>query len=135
MYSTLSMLETEAYSPHAPLFGSLQSAPRSTHRSTSYVTARLAPALAAGSSQVSTTTRRWVPGGTVMSPNCQFVALTVPQNQRVVQPGALNCAQCSRYPETRPIPKVLLFPVTSSWAMADDIMCARSSAGLLRNSG
>ncbi len=33
------------------------------------MSAWLAPALAAGSSQVSTTTRRWAPAGTVMSWN------------------------------------------------------------------
>src|SRR5262245_44069432 len=115
------MPELDVHSPQAPA-GSLQSAPRSTHRSRSYVTARLAPALAGGSSHVITTTSRRVPGSTVTSPNWNADAFTLPPNHLVVQPPASNCAQCSRYPETCPRPKSLLLPVTSSWAMAVAIM-------------
>ena len=94
-YSVLSMPEFEVHSPHAPA-GSLQSAPWSTHRSRSYRSAWLAPALAAGSSHVSTTTRRCVPGSTVMSWNENDDAFTVPPTHVVAHPAPSNCAQCSR---------------------------------------
>src|SRR5262245_10936500 len=67
-YSTLSTVETEAYSPQAPPVESSQFTSRSSHRSTLYMTARLAPELAGGSSHVIATTRRLVPVGTTMSP-------------------------------------------------------------------
>src|SRR3954464_117011 len=93
-YSTLSMLDCEAQAPHCPTASGVQLAPGSAHRSTSYVTACDAPALASGSSQVSTATTRLVPRGTLMSKKPQDLSVIVIHAQWPLQPLGSSRAQC-----------------------------------------